>query len=124
MQFRSMNISGWEVSVLGFGCMRLPTLDAWNRIDYKKASEMLSYAIDRGVNYLDTAWTYHNGASEEFLGHFLESGYRSKVKVATKAPMWLIDSTKDFLDCFERQRTRLRVETVDFYLFHALNRNR
>ena len=85
MLYRRMNKVESDLSILGFGCMRLPvTKDG--KIDEKQATQMLRYAIDHGVNYVDTAYPYHNGESEPFLGRALEGGYREKVNLATKLP--------------------------------------
>ncbi|MCK4515079.1 MAG: aldo/keto reductase, partial [Spirochaetaceae bacterium] len=77
-----------EISALGFGCMRFPTLGEASEIDRSQAGPMLKYAIDHGVNYVDTAWPYHGGESENLVGEVLAGGYRDKVLLATKMPMW------------------------------------
>ena len=119
MLYRSMNRVASDLSILGFGCMRLPvTRDG--TIDEKNATEMLRYAIDHGVNYVDTAYPYHNGASEPFLGRALQGGYREKVNLATKLPSWLIKSRAD-MDCYlDEQLKRLETDHIDFYLVHGL----
>jgi len=80
-----------ELSILGFGCLRLPTKED-GKIDEKRAISQVRYAIDQGVNYVDTAWTYHGGKNELFLGRALADGYRQKIKVATKlhSGLWKI----------------------------------
>ena len=83
MQTRQMGNTKNEVSLLGFGCMRLPTLPD-GAIDEETALAMVRYAIDSGVNYLDTAYTYHGGKSEEFVGKVIQNGYGEKVHIATK----------------------------------------
>ena len=93
MQYRKMPKNGDELSILGFGCMRLPLKDG--RIDEARAIGQIRYAIDQGVNYVDTAWPYHAGESETVLGKALREGYRDKVKVATKLPSWMIKSRAD-----------------------------
>ena len=119
MLYRSMNRVASDLSILGFGCMRLPvTRDG--TIDEKKATEMLRYAIDHGVNYVDTAYPYHNGASEPFLGHALRGGYREKVNLATKLPSWLIKSRADMDRYLDEQLKRLETDHIDFYLVHGL----
>ncbi len=89
MLYRKIPKSGDELSILGFGCMRLPTTRG-GKIDDPRATRQVLSAIDRGVNYLDTAWSYHAGESENFLGRALAHGYRDKVKLATKLPSWMI----------------------------------
>ena len=88
MLYRKIPKNGDELSILGFGCMRLASKPDGS-IDMDRATKQLRHAIDSGVNYVDTAWPYHMGASEPFLGHALAGGYREKVKIATKLPLWL-----------------------------------
>jgi len=111
--------NGDELSILGFGCMRLPMKDGV--LDEKRAIEQIRYAVDRGVNYFDTAWPYHSGASEPLLGKALAGGYRERVKVATKLPTWLIDNRTDMDTFLEAQIDKLGSEPIDYYLVHALN---
>ena len=94
MLYRNMPKNGDELSILGFGCMRLP-VKADGSIDEERATKQLRSAIDAGVNYVDTAWPYHGGASEPFVGRALAGGYREKVKLATKLPSWLIEKRAD-----------------------------
>lgn len=122
MQRRNMGKTNEEVSLLGFGCMRLPTL-AGGEIDEEKAIPMIRSAIDAGVNYLDTAYNYHGGASEVLVGKVIKDGYRDKVHIATKMPPWLLESPADCERIFQEQLQRLGVEQVDFYLLHSLNRD-
>lgn len=84
MKYRKFGILDWEASVIGFGCMRFPTGESKGDILEQESKEMLYYAIDQGVNYLDTAYTYHDGQNERFLGHALKNGYREKVRIACR----------------------------------------
>lgn len=122
MQYRKFGTLDWKVSALGFGAMRLP-LSGKNPsdIDEPKASKMVHRAIEKGVNYIDTAYIYHGGQSEIFLGKALRNGYRKKVKLATKLPPWGLKSCRDFDTILHRQLKNLQVDTIDFYLLHGLN---
>lgn len=129
MRYRKFGKTGMEVSALGFGCMRLPlvNLDAKigvddGTIDEPKAVEILRWAIDNGVNYVDTAYPYHQGNSELFLGRALQDGYRQKVRLATKLPSWLIQSRGDMDRYLDEQLNKLQTDSVDFYLVHTVNR--
>jgi predicted aldo/keto reductase-like oxidoreductase len=124
MKFRRFGRLNWKASALGFGVMRLPTIggDA-AKINKPVATRMLRYAIDHGVNYLDTAYPYHGGNSEAFLGKALQEGYREKVKLATKMPTWLINSQQDMDKYLDEQLIRLKTN-IDFYLLHGLTKER
>lgn len=127
LKFRKFGRLDWKASALGFGCMRLPTLDgdpSGEKVDEEESKRMIRSAIDRGVNYIDTAYPYHNGRSEVVLGRVLKDGYREKVRLATKSPTWLIKEEKDFDKYLNEQLERLQTDHVDFYLFHGLGRKR
>ncbi len=122
MRYRELGKSGVEVSVLGFGCMRLPTLDEPdNPIDEAEAIRIIRKGIDSGINYLDTAFGYHNGKSEILVGKALKDGYRSKAYLATKLPLWNINCEEDVDKIFNEQLTKLDTDYIDFYLLHAVN---
>jgi uncharacterized protein len=119
MLYRKMPKNGDELSILGFGCMRLPVMEN-GTIDEKRAISQVRYAIDHGVNYVDTAWPYHMGESEPFLGRALASGYREKVKIATKLPSWMIKSREDMDLFLNAQLEKLNTDHIDYYLIHSL----
>lgn len=123
MKYRKFGNLDWACSVLGFGCMRFPTIgDDSSKIEEKESVNMLHYAIDHGVNYLDTAYPYHKKQSEPFLGRVLKGKYREKVKLATKLPCWEVKTKDDFDRLLNEQLKRLQTEQIDFYLLHALNK--
>lgn len=134
MKYKIFGKTGEKVSVLGYGNMRLPVVnDDYGQVDVNVAMKLVRHAIDNGVNYLDTSWPYHTGAfasgdlkaggaSEPFVGKVLKEVGRDKVFVATKLPIWLVE-TKDELNGFlEKQLERLGTDYVDFYLVHNIIR--
>jgi len=116
MKYRNMGSITKEVSALGFGAMRMPG----NR---QEAIKMIRYAIDNGVNYVDTAYTYHAGRSEVIVGKALLDGYREKVILTTKSPLWLVKTREDFDKCLNKQIKRLKTNP-DIYLFHGMKKDR
>ncbi len=123
MQYRPFGELGYKVSALGFGCMRFPTTDE-GHIDEEEATRMLRYAIDHGVNYLDTGYPYHGGESEPFLGRALQGGYRERVKLATKLLVRAAEKPSDFDRLLDEQLERLQTDYVDVYLLHGLRKGR
>jgi len=123
MQYRKF-AKDLEVSALGFGMMRLPILNGdEGQIDKEKAFKMVRYAIDNGVNYIDTAYPYHKGNSEIFTAEVLKGGYRKKVLLATKMPVWLVNEKDDFERLLNEQLNKLETNHIDCYLLHALSKN-
>lgn len=127
MQYREFGKLGFEVSTFGMGCMRLPLQQVEGqandpaKINEEEAIELIRHAIDNGVNYVDTAYPYHGGNSELVVGKALKDGYREKVKLATKLPVWATNTYEDFDKYLDEQLAKLEVDYVDFYLLHALN---
>ncbi len=120
MLYRKMKKTGDELSILGFGCMRLPEKN--NRIQEKRAKAQIHYAIEHGVNYFDTAMPYHIGASEPFLGRTLSGGLRNKVKIATKLSPWLVKTRADMDTLLDVQLAKLKTDRIDYYLLHSLQK--
>jgi predicted aldo/keto reductase-like oxidoreductase len=125
MIYRPFGKTGIQLSQLGFGCMRFPLTEQFDptKIDEVEATEMLHYAIEHGVNYFDTAYPYHRETSEQFTGKALKGGYRKKIHLATKAPMWLVKCKDDMQKYFDEQCKRLQTDMIDMYLLHALGKN-
>ena len=126
MQYRSLpKYPDTRIPILGFGCMRLPIIGRdMARIDEERAESLIRSAVSRGVTYLDTAYPYHGGNSELFVGRLLEGGLRDQVQLATKLPTWLIQTEADFERLIDEQLNRLRTDRIDFYLFHILSAER
>lgn len=118
MQTRVNSKNGDELSILGFGCMRLPTKNGG--IDENRAIRMIHDAIENGVNYFDTAYVYQNGKSELLLGKALAGGYRERVKIATKLPPFMVSKLESAKKIMATQLARLQTQTIDYYLLHML----
>lgn len=123
MKYRKFDQEGLNTSIIGLGTMRLPVIDPLDpsKIDEPKAIELIRDAIDQGVNYVDTAYIYHGGFSEVIVGKALKDGYREKVTVVDKNPVWLVEQYEDFEKYLDLQLERLDMESIDLYLLHALN---
>jgi predicted aldo/keto reductase-like oxidoreductase len=121
MKYRKFGKLDWQVSVLGFGIMRLPVINNNQaQINEPEALKMIHYAIDNGVNYLDTGYFYHGGQSEVIAGKALKGEYKDRAKVAMKMPCIAVKSAADFDRLFDEQMKRLDMPEVDFYLLHGL----
>jgi len=128
MLYRKLGKTGVDVSILGFGCMRLPVIDSKpDQIDVELATKMLHHAIDNGVNYIDTAYFYHaaamgqRGESEPFVGSALSGGWRERVNLATKMPLGFCKECSDMERLLSEQLERLKTDYLDFYLLHGLS---
>lgn len=117
MNYREMGKTGDKVSVLGYGCMRFPKKDG--KIDEERTEKQVISAIERGVNYFDTAYIYPH--SEEVLGRILAKGHRDKVLIATKMPLFMIHSAKDMENTLATSLKRLQTDHIDYYLLHNIN---
>ncbi len=123
MEKRKWDNCGVETSLLGFGCMRFPTLES-GLIDEAETERMLDKAMAAGVNYYDTAYPYHDGESERTVGRIMKKYDRESFYLATKLPVWLVKTKEDVTKYFEEQLAKLQTDYVDFYLLHALGKDR
>ncbi len=123
MRYRRFGKSEREISVLGFGAMRLPTRADDTDVDQDAAVEMMRLAFDSGVNYVDTAYPYQGGNSEVAVGRALADGYRDRVLLATKLPVWQVENLDDCRRIFDEQLARLQTDRIDCYLLHCLQKN-
>ncbi len=124
MQYRKLGKTGIKVSALGFGCMRLPTLAPGKpKIDRERAINLIREGIDSGINYVDTAHMYHDKESEIVVGLALKDGYRERVTLVTKCPVFYNDfkESSHFDYYLDEQLEKLDVEYLDFYLMHGLD---
>lgn len=123
MEKRKLEKLGIETSLMGFGCMRFP-VKADGKINEAEAEKMLDRAITAGVNYFDTAYPYHNGESEPFVGKVLKKYDRKSFYLATKFPCWKVETREDAERIFDKQLERLQTDYIDFYLFHSFDREK
>ena len=121
MLYRKVPCTQDSLPILGFGCMRFPEKNG--KIDEALSIRLLRHAIDNGVTYLDTGWSYHDGQSEPFLSRALADGYREKVKIATKLPQWLVKSREDMDFFLNTQLKRLKTDHIDYYLIHSVGKS-
>ena len=113
------NYQDLKLSALGMGAMRLPVIDGDDaKIDEKAAAEMVAYAMEKGINYYDTAWGYHNGNSEIVMGKILSQYPREQYYLATKFPGYDLSNMDKVEEIFEKQLEKCQVTYFDFYLFH------
>lgn len=113
------DFKGKKLSALGMGTMRFPVIDGdFSKIDIEKTEEMISYAIEKGVNYFDTAWGYHGGQSEIVTGNALKKYPRESFYIADKFPGYDLSNMDKVEEIFEEQLKKCSVEYFDFYLFH------
>ena len=107
-----------KLSALGLGCMRLPTTGQDDQIDMDKLKEMVAFALDKGINYFDTAWFYHGGTSENAIGEVLKEFPRNSYYLADKYPGFDVKFFQDPANIFETQLSKCQVDHFDFYLLH------
>ena len=123
MEMRQFKGLKSEVSLLGFGCMRFPTLEN-GEVDFKKSKRMVDFAVSKGVNYIDTAYPYHGGKSELIVRDIIKDYDRDKFFLANKLPLWECKDNDDIDRIFHEQLVKCGVDYFDFYLIHAVNEER
>ena len=124
MQYRSFGSTGFKVSALGLGTMRLPLSKFIpQKVNVSKSIRLMRHAVDSGINYFDTGWPYHLGQSERIIGKALQDGYREKVHLVTKLPMFFISREAEFDFYLNSSLKRLQTDHIDTYLFHAFSKN-
>lgn len=125
MKYRIFGKTGLKTSALGIGTMRFPLIDEKAKeVDEEKAIELIQYSLEKGINYIDTAYTYHNGKSEEIVGRAIKSIRREDVIITTKCPVWEIENADDFERILEEQLKKINTNYIDCYLFHAIGEER
>ena len=126
MQYVPFGKLGFDVSRLGFGAMRIPMIEenGERHPDVQRGVELIRHAIDQGVNYVDTAYVYSGRQNEDMVGEALKDGYREKVKIATKLACPYVESRADMDKMLDEQLKKLGTDHIDFYLLHALNKDR
>lgn len=121
---RKFEATGDEISLLSFGCMRFPIIGRDRKnIDEELAEKMIDYAYRRGVNYFDTAYVYHGGNSERFLGKAMKKYPRESYFIADKMPGWLVQTPDDAKRLFEEQLERCQTDYFDYYMLHSLSQS-
>lgn len=120
------DLANFKEKKLGFGCMRLPVINGdMEQIDDELFCKMIDSYMEQGFTYFDTAYPYHNQKSEGAVKRCLVNRYpREKFYLADKMPMWLVKEYADYGKRFEEQLERCGVEYFDFYLLHAMNKER
>ena len=125
MNKRIVKRNGDELFPLGLGAMRLATKN--NSIDKEVSKEYILYAIENGVNFIDTAYAYHGGESERFLGDILSLTdsegvkYRDRVKLSTKLPSWMVRAREDMDAFLNEQLRKLKTDVIDYYFIHNVD---
>ena len=126
MEQRKYGRLPYSTTLLGMGCLRVPQdkqPDGSVKIRREEATVLVRRAIDKGINYVDTAALYQDGDNEAFLGEALKDGYRERVKLVTKLPLWLCETEADVDRMFEESLKRLQTDYVDVYLLHSMNKS-